>query len=123
MNMLKRMAPLALLGALLACSNSTYGSNGSGCTPSASQVCMVMTQFSPTSRTVAAGTTVTWINGDGITHTTTSSSVPATASNWSITVAAGTNTSMKLTVPGTYQYYCTIHGSPGAGMHGTIIVN
>lgn len=25
-------------------------------------------------------------------------------------------------VPGTYAYYCSIHGSPGAGMYGTLVV-
>lgn len=25
-------------------------------------------------------------------------------------------------VPGTYTYYCSIHGSPGAGMYGTLVV-
>jgi plastocyanin len=24
--------------------------------------------------------------------------------------------------PGTYAYYCTFHGSPGGGQHGTIVV-
>jgi plastocyanin len=23
---------------------------------------------------------------------------------------------------GTYQYHCTLHGLPGSGMHGTIVV-
>ena len=27
------------------------------------------------------------------------------------------------TYPGTYPYYCSIHGAPGAGMYGTITVN
>ena len=26
------------------------------------------------------------------------------------------------TVPGTYPYYCSIHGSPGAGMYGVVVV-
>ena len=84
---------------------------------------MIMTSFSPASRTVAAGTTVTFINGDGITHTTVSSSVPSGATTWNTTVGAGSSTSVLLSVKGTYQYYCSIHGSPGAGMHGTITVN
>lgn len=130
MRLLKQLAPLALLGALVSCSNSMYGSNGGNgygsggsCTPTATQVCMIMTSFSPASRTVAAGTTVTFINGDGITHTTVSSSVPSGASTWNTTVGGGSSTSVLFNVKGTYQYYCSIHGSPGAGMHGTITVN
>jgi plastocyanin len=26
-------------------------------------------------------------------------------------------------VPGTYNYYCSIHGAPGAGMYGTLVVS
>ena len=26
-------------------------------------------------------------------------------------------------VPGTYNYYCSIHGTPGAGMYGTLVVS
>lgn len=84
---------------------------------------MVNTAFSPSSRTVAAGTTVTFVNGDGFTHTTVSNSIPSGASSWDITVGSGASASVTLTVKGTYQYYCRIHGSPGAGMHGTIVVN
>jgi len=124
------LALIPLLGALQSCSNSPYGSSGGGsyemngsCTPTPTQVCMVNTSFSPASRTVAAGTTVTFINGDGITHTTVSSSVPSGASTWDVTVEAGNSTAVLLSVKGTYEYYCRIHGAPGAGMHGTIIVN
>jgi plastocyanin len=28
----------------------------------------------------------------------------------------------KFDTPGTYQYYCAVHGSPGAGMSGTVTV-
>jgi plastocyanin len=128
MRHLKQLIPLAFFGALASCSNSMYGSSGGygsngSCTPTATQVCMVMTSFSPMSRTVAAGTTVTFINGDGFNHTTTSSSVPSGASSWNTTVGAGSSTSVMLSVKGTYQYYCTIHGTPTTGMRGTITVN
>ncbi|PYO78220.1 MAG: hypothetical protein E6K55_04755 [Gemmatimonadetes bacterium] len=51
---------------LAACGSSTSpagsgggGGGSGGCTPTATQVCMVGLSFSPTSLTVSAGTTVT----------------------------------------------------------------
>lgn len=36
--------------------------------------------------------------------------------------ASGDSYSHVFTEPGTYSYYCSIHGSPGAGMYGTLVV-
>jgi plastocyanin len=86
--------------------------------------------FKPESLTVAVGTKVVWKNQTGIGHTTSSctptacSGAPAnTGSNtWSISIAAaaGSTATFTFTSPGTYIYYCMIHGY--VAMHGKIIV-
>ena len=106
--------------ALVGCSNNPYGSGG-GCTPSATQVCMISTTFSPANRTVVHGTTVQWVNGDGYDHTVTSD--PGSTETYNTTVAGGGTFSFTFNNAGTYTYHCTIHGAPGTRMHGTITVN
>ena len=88
-------------------STSPYGGGGGGgggCTPTATKICTAnASQFNPATLTVATGTTVTWENGDAVTHTVTSATGSA----------------------GTYNYYCRNHGlngTPPTGMHGTITV-
>ena len=105
--------------ALVGCGNNPYGSGG-GCNPSASQVCMISSTFSPVTRTVTAGTTVQWINGDGITHTVTSD--PSSSETFNTSVGGGGMFSHQFSTAGTYNYHCTIHGGVGTGMHGTITV-
>lgn len=36
--------------------------------------------------------------------------------------APGNTYSHVFATPGTYTFYCSIHGSPGAGMYGTLVV-
>jgi plastocyanin len=118
--------------ALLASCGSSTGTNyggggggggGGGCTPTATKICTANgSQFSPTSLTVAAGTTVTWENGDGIAHTVTSAT--GSADTYDMALSSGT-VSHKFTAAGTYNYYCKNHGAngtPPTGMHGTITV-
>jgi plastocyanin len=70
--------------------------------------------FSPAALTVAAGTTVTWINGDDIPHTVVSddnvfkSRVLDTDEKFSYT----------FNKPGTYPYFCSVHPK----MTGKVIV-
>jgi plastocyanin len=119
-----RILDLRLVGALLAMSaacSEDYGTGGGGCTPTASQVCMTGSAFNPTTRTVTAGTTVTWRNGDGVTHTVTNN--PGSAETFNQTVNAGGTFARAFNTPGTFAYHCTIHGSPTSGMRGTIVVN
>src|SRR5262245_49543384 len=52
-------------------STSTYGGGGGG-NPPPNTVVMSNSSFSPASLTVTRGTTVTWMNKDAITHTSTS---------------------------------------------------
>jgi len=105
--------------ALAACKNG-YG-NGGGCSPTATQVCMVSKAFSPLNRTVIHGTTVQWVNGDSFDHTVTSD--PGSGETYDQTVVGGGTFSFTFNTAGTYTYHCQIHGAPGTGMHGTITVN
>ncbi len=77
-------------------------------------------QFDPPAVTVKAGTEITWTNlGAGPRHS-------ATADDKSFdTGLFGPKQSktIKFDKPGTYAYYCTLHGGPGGdGMSGTITV-
>jgi len=80
--------------------------------------------YRPQVLTIKAGTTVEFTNVGRNVHNV----VPAddkTASTWGVLEA---NFAPKATYryvfasPGTYHYYCTIHGTPTAAMFGTIVV-
>ena len=70
--------------------------------------------FMPDELDVAVGTTVTWMNTDSISHTSTSD---ANAWNSGI-VAPGGQFSFAFQTAGTFQYHCAIH----PGMVGTVVV-
>src|SRR5205807_1773041 len=63
--------------------------------------------FAPATLTVAAGTTVTWINRDEEPHTVMSGDQQASFKS----PALDTNDKFAFTFtkPGTYKYFCTIH--------------
>ncbi len=81
------------------------GGNGGGSQPAANEVFIQGMAFVPSSLTVAAGTTVTWINKDAVTHNVTSN--PALFSSGSL--ATGSTFSYTFMNPGTFNYSCTIH--------------
>ena len=122
---LGRAAGALALVLLMSCGSSTspYGGGG-GCTPTATKVCMSGSQFSPSTLTVPAGTTVTWQNGDAVAHTVTSATGSAdvyTSGN----LGGGATYTHQFATAGTYPYYCMNHGAngtPPTGMHGTITV-
>ncbi|MCB1555511.1 MAG: hypothetical protein KDJ14_17065 [Xanthomonadales bacterium] len=74
--------------------------------------------FTPSSLTIQVGDTVRWRNQGGfhdvVADDTSFSSGAATSAPFTFEVTFNT--------PGTFGYHCSIHGSPGAGMAGTIIV-
>ena len=113
---LSRVLVVAALGVAAACSSSTSGSG-----PGPNQVFMQGSAFNPATRTVAVGTTVTWMNQDGFAHTVTYSSGAGAAFDAG-SVPGGGSYQHTFTVAGTVQYYCTIHGTPTTGMRGTIVV-
>jgi len=61
--------------------------------------------FQPKSLEVSAGTTVTWTNTDGDTHTVTSANGAFT----SPALDSGETFSQTFTAPGTYNYFCALH--------------
>jgi plastocyanin len=103
---------------MLPVSNNPGGGGGGGGAggPGANAVWMQGMAFNPATRTVAAGTTVTWTNKAGVDHNVTSDDGTFTSSG---TIGPGGTYSFTFTATGTYHYNCTFH----AGMNGTIIVN
>lgn len=76
--------------------------------------------YVPSTLSVLRGTRVTWLNNDPFLHTVTSG-VPGTLGTVfrSDPLGQGQSFSFTFTNPGTYPYFCEIHG---AAMTGTIIV-
>lgn len=70
--------------------------------------------FGPNSVTIEAGTSVTWVNNDLVTHTATGVGGAFDTGE----IAAGASVSVTFDTPGAYAYTCTIHPD----MTGTIVV-
>lgn len=79
--------------------------------------------LNPAVDTVAAGGTVTWTWAAAATnsHDVTSTGSPSFASS-TTQPQPFTYGPITFTTPGTYNYFCTQHGAPGAGMRGRIVV-
>lgn len=78
--------------------------------------------FRPERMDVAAGTTIEWTNGGRNDHDI----VPVdTEGGWGVEPDAFAPQDVyrhRFTEPGTYAYYCSLHGTETAGMVGTIVV-
>ena len=74
------------------------------------EVAIRLFAFAPTPLTVKAGTTVTWTNGDDITHTVTSGTPAAKDGRFEARLA-GKQASFRRTFSeaGTYPYFCERH--------------
>ena len=88
--------------------------------PAAVTVSMKDFEFGPQEIKVKAGTTITWKNEGAAPHS-------ATAVDKSFDTAIfqpGESKSAKFDTPGTFKYYCQLHGSPDGknGMVGTVVV-
>ncbi len=96
-------ALLLLLAGVVAFSNKKARAGSQNSTPN--EVKIDNFNFTPTTLTVAAGTTVTWTNSDDVPHTVVSddkvfkSKVLDTDEKFSYT----------FTKPGTYPYFCSVH--------------
>ena len=61
-------------------------------------------------------------NDEELTALLASSDSPTAWGVAAIDFVPGDTFSHLFAVPGTYSYYCSIHGSPGAGMYGVLVV-
>ena len=97
----------------------TYPANGE-----VAEVLSLDNNFVPQTVTVVAGTEVLWNNNGRNGHNVLPESDPQ-ATTWGVQVEQfqpGDTYSHLFDRPGTYVYYCSIHGTSTAGMFGTIIV-
>src|SRR6266480_7251110 len=98
---------------LAACGGSSPSTSG----PSVSAIDNV---YSPKELHIKPGEMVTWINNGQASHTVTADDNSFDSGLF----GPGAHYSHKFTKPGSYSYYCTIHGGlGGAGMAGIIIVD
>ena len=81
-------------------------------------VAAVDDEFRPTQLTVTLGTTVVWTNQGQNPHTVTA----ADRAFDSGTLERGQTFSVTFEEAGEVPYYCQIHGEPGSGMRGVIVV-
>jgi plastocyanin len=103
---------VALFGCAFA--QPTTGTSGQDQTTSNATVLISLASYQPSSLTVPAGTTVTWINRDVVRHTVTSDEGLFDSGR----LGSGESFSYTFKEPGTFNYHCTIH----TFMHGTVIV-
>lgn len=67
-------------------------------------------QFTPSSLTVKAGTTVTWVNRDDIQHTVTAGTPERTTGTFDLRLSGGgASGSATFAAPGVHPYYCARH--------------
>ena len=107
-----------ILFVVFSCSkNGSYSSSGgNGGNNNPNGISMTNMTFSPSTKTVAKGTVVTWTNNDAFAHTVTSND--GTSFDSGVINSSGTY-SYTANVAGTYNYHCTIHG---LAMSGILIV-
>jgi plastocyanin/uncharacterized membrane protein YozB (DUF420 family) len=87
--------------------------------PVAVTVSMTNFAFGPKELTVKAGTTVSFTNGDRAPHTATADGGQFDTGN----IAPGASGTITLSQPGTFRFFCRLHGSAGGqGMSGTVTV-
>ena len=109
---------------LIGCSNyssaPTYGGGGTTGGGHTASISVANNVFSPTPDTVSAGTvTFTW-STPSAGHSVIWDGGPGTLPTNTAVMTSGTYS--PTLVQGTYQYHCSVHGGPGTGMHGTIVV-
>ena len=76
--------------------------------------------FTPQKTTVKAGTTVTWDNQDGTTHTVVAGARAKPTGRFDLELRPNGSARHTFDTPGAYRYVCDLH--PGNGMTGEVIV-
>lgn len=75
--------------------------------------------FKPQKLKITVGSTVRWKNTGRSLHNV----VPNKGKAYGTArLSPGKSYKYTFTAPGTYKYYCSFHGAPNSGQHGTIVV-
>ena len=74
--------------------------------------------FSPSTVNIQVGDTVRWTNDTGTFH-----DVKANDNSYGNTAGTSWTFTHTFSAPGSFGYYCSIHGFPGGGMAGTVVVS
>jgi plastocyanin len=105
--------------ALVSCGGSGGPSGPSGPTQAVSATENI---FTPAQVTVTAGTTLEWTNNGNVVHNVVSADL-ADLFVEPAKFAPGATYHYRFTKPGTYHYYCSIHGTAaGGGQQGVVVV-
>ncbi len=108
-----------LLGLFFA-SGCSGDSSGPNTTNTQSGVGVEDNSFNPSSHAASTGQTVTWTWRGSNQHNVTWVDPDGPAA--SATQSSGSHT-RTFSVTGTFNYYCTIHGTPTSGMRGSVVVS
>lgn len=122
------LLPLVAILGLTACGDDDSDSEAADTTEapaaeaSGETVTIKTFNFDPDPLTVAAGTTITFVNDDSINHSVTPGTRDSAGDAFEEGVMAAKGDEFELTLdePGTYDYFCKFH--PGDGMTGQIVV-
>jgi len=115
---------MVILSLMSSCSKSTAYDTATPTTPGpkggpgTNEVWIQGMAFTPSTITVAAGTTIKWTNKDGVAHTVTSDTGDSEAFD-SGSMGDGATFSHTFNTAGSYPYHCTFH----LGMQATVVVN
>jgi plastocyanin len=123
--MARRLLVVGAVALVLAACGGDGGTRPSAAATDAADAATVTIEtftFAPDPITVAAGTTVTFVNGDAIDHTVTAGTrdQPDPGTFDEALPEQGATAEITLGEPGSYDYFCRIHDGPG--MTATIVV-
>ncbi len=92
------------------CKKNDASSNPDGGTPGTNEIFIQGFSFASGSKTISKGTTITWTNKDGVTHTVTSG-IPGSPSGAfsSGNISPTASFSHTFDQTGVFKYYCSIH--------------
>lgn len=119
------LAPLSACGGGGGGSTGPGGSNPGGGGPGptscqAGSICMGGSVFEPTSITIAPNGTVAFRNESGVQHSVTFPGSSPVGGDIPLH-SSGTNT-RQFTSAGSYNFFCTVHGTATSGMRGSVTV-